>query len=159
MPVLEHVGAPRDRIPPVRRTVVFGVLFVFWLVFSGHFDALHLSLGLVCAGLVAVCSSDLLLPESLSSRTPLKVWRYLCYLPWLLYQVILANLHVVYLVIFPHKIRPQVVRVKTGLTSDLALATLANSITVTPGTITMDVDDGDRGAKRAARNDCGLGSA
>ena len=127
----------------MRRLVVFTILLAVWLVFSGHFDALHLSLGVVCAALVAVTSSDLLLPESPSSRTPLKVWRYVCYLPWLLYQVVLANLHVVYLVVFPHKIRPQVVRIKTGLTSDLALVTLANSITVTPGTITMDVKDGE----------------
>ena len=114
----------------MRRLVVFAILLAVWLVFSGHFDALHLSLGLVCAALVAVTSADLLLPESRSSRTPLKVWRYVCYLPWLLYQVVLANLHVVYLVIFPHKIRPQVVRIKTGLTSDLALVTLANSVYV-----------------------------
>ena len=127
----------------MRRLVVFAILFAFWLVFSGHFDALHLSLGLICAALVAVTSSDLLFPESPSARTPLKIWRYACYLPWLLYQVVLANLHVVYLVVFPHKIRPQIVRIKTGLTSDLALVTLANSITVTPGTITMDVDDGE----------------
>ena len=106
-------------------------------------SSLMMGVALACAAFVAVFSSDLLLPESLSSRAPLKVWRYLCYLPWLLYQVVLANIHVVYLVIFPPKIRPQIVRVKTGLPSDLALATRANSITGTPGTITRDVNDGE----------------
>ena len=71
------------------------------------------------------------------------MWRFLQYTPWLLYQIVLANLHVVYLVLFPSKIRPQIVRFKTTLTSDLSKVSLGNSITLTPGTITMDIDDGE----------------
>ena len=48
-----------------------------------------------------------------------------------------------YLVIYPHKIRPQIIRFKTSLTSDLSKVTLGNSITLTPGTITMEIDDGE----------------
>ena len=70
-------------------------------------------------------------------------WRFLRYIPWLLYQVVLANFHVVRLVIRPSLIRPQVVRFKTRLTSDLARVTLGNSITLTPGTITMGIEDGE----------------
>jgi len=126
-----------------RRLVVFLILFGFWLIFSGHYDALHLSLGLVCAALVAFFSYDLLLPDVTSPNKLLKAWRFLQYTPWLLYQIILANLHVVYLVLFPGKIRPQIVRFKTTLTSDLSKVSLGNSITLTPGTITMDIDDGE----------------
>ncbi len=126
-----------------RRFVVFLIMYGFWLIFSGHYDAFHLSLGLVCAALVAFFSSDLLFPDVTSPNKLLKAWRFLQYIPWLLYQVILANLHVVYLVLFPGKIRPQIVRFKTTLTSDLSKVSLGNSITLTPGTITMDIDDGE----------------
>lgn len=123
--------------------MVFLILFAIWLVFSGHFDALHLALGLACSGLVAVFSSELLFPETLSSRTAVTAWRVVRYLPWLLYQIVLANLHIVYLVCRPGQLRPQIVRFKTGLTSDLAKVVFGNSITLTPGTITMDIHDGE----------------
>ena len=121
--------------------MVFLILFAVWLVFSGHFDVLHLTLGLACSTLVAVFSSELLLPQTPSFRTAVTTGRVLRYLPWLLYQIVLANLHVVYLVWRPGQLRPQIVRFKTGLTSDLAKVVLGNSITLTPGTITMDIDD------------------
>ena len=101
--------------------MVFLILFAVWLVFSGHFDALHLALGLACSALVAVLSSELLLPQTPSFRTAVTTWRVLRYLPWLLYQIVLANLHVVYLVWRPGQLRPQIVQFRTGLTSDLAI--------------------------------------
>ncbi len=62
-------------------------------------------------------------------------------MPWLLYQVVVANLHVVYLILTPSQIHPQIVRFRTTLTSELARTTLGNSITLTPGTVTLDVED------------------
>lgn len=126
-----------------RRLTVFLILLGFWLIFSGHFDRFHLSLGLICSALVAFFSYDLLLPRQTAPNKLVKAWRFFHYTPWLLYQVILANLHVVYLVFYPGKIRPQIVRFKTSLTSDLAKVSLGNSITLTPGTITMDIADGE----------------
>lgn len=124
----------------MRTFVTFLILFTLWLLFSGHFDAGHLTLGLLCAGVVAAFSSDLLFPETPSARTAATAWRVVCYMPWLLYQIVLANLHVVYLVCRPSRLRPQVVRFKTGLTGDPAKVVLGNSITLTPGTITMDIE-------------------
>ena len=132
---------PDGRSKHVRRFGVFVILFAFWIVFSGHFDTLHLGLGLACSALVASLSYDLMLPDALSARALTKAGRFLSYVPWLLYQVVLANLDVVYLVLRPGKIRPQIVRFKTGLKSDLAKVALGNSITLTPGTITMDISD------------------
>lgn len=123
-----------------RPLVVFAILYAFWLIFSGHYDAFHLGLGVFCAALVAFFSYDLLLPNVPSPNKLLKVGRFIAYLPWLLYQVVVANLHVVYLVLFPGKIQPQIVRFKAGLGTDLSKATLGNSITLTPGTITLDID-------------------
>ena len=125
------------------RLIVFLILFAFWVIFSGHYDSLHLGLGFVCSFLVAVLSHDLLIQNMTAPNKLLRVWRFLHYVPWLLYQIVLANLHVVALVINPRKIRPQVVRFKSDLTSDLARVSLGNSITLTPGTITMDIVDGE----------------
>jgi multicomponent Na+:H+ antiporter subunit E len=132
---------PNGRSDHVRRFGVFVLLFAFWIVFSGHFDTLHLGLGLACSAIVATLSYDLILPDPLSASALTKTGRFLAYVPWLLFEVLLANLHVTYLVLRPGKIRPQIVRFKTGLKSDLAKVTLGNSITLTPGTITMDIDD------------------
>ena len=128
---------------PVRRLAIFLLLLGFWILCSGYFDALHLGFGFVCAALVTAWSADLLLPAGRSSGAWTTVWRGVAYLPWLLYQIVLANLHVVYLVLFPREIRPQIVRFRTRLESDLALVTLAHSITLTPGTVTMDIEDGE----------------
>ncbi len=124
----------------LRRLAVFLILFAFWLVFSGHYDTLHLSLGLVCTSLVAVFSYDLLLPDVTFPTKLLSTWRFLQYIPWLFYRIVLANLHVVYLIFRPSEIRPKLIRFKTSLTGDLSRVTLGNSITLTPGTLTLDID-------------------
>ena len=127
----------------LRRLAVFLILFAFWLVFSGHYDTLHLSLGLVCTSLVAVFSYDLLLPDVTFPTKLLSTWRFLQYIPWLFYRIVLANLHVVYLIFRPGEIRPRLIRFKTSLTGDLSRVTLGNSITLTPGTLTLDIDAGE----------------
>ena len=127
----------------LRRLAVFLILFAFWLVFSGHYDTLHLSLGLVCTSLVAVFSYDLLLPDVTFPTKLLSTWRFLQYIPWLFYRIVLANLHVVYLIFHPGEIRPRLIRFKTSLTGDLSRVTLGNSITLTPGTLTLDIDAGE----------------
>ena len=125
----------------MKQLVVFLLFFALWLIFSGHFDVLHISLGFVCCALVTTWSADLLFPGGFSLRTLVKVGRFIRFIPWLMYQIVLANLHVVYLIFRPDRIRPQVVRFKTKLRSDFAKVTLGNSITLTPGTITMDIVD------------------
>jgi multicomponent Na+:H+ antiporter subunit E len=77
---------------------VFVMLFAVWLVLSGHFDPLHLALGLVCSALVAQCSSGLLLTDKPSLHLLAATWGAVWFLPWLLYEIIVANLHLVYLV-------------------------------------------------------------
>ena len=63
------------------------------------------------------------------------------YLPVFLWEVLKANIDVAYRVIHPRlPIRPGIVKVKTSLKTDTGLTFLANSITLTPGTMTVDVD-------------------
>lgn len=125
----------------------FTILFAFWMLLSGFFDLFHLSLGGVCCALVAYASHDLLFTQaSLKNlkKRHLAGKNFILYIPWLIYQIFLANFHVVYLVLHPRMpIDPQIIRFRTKLESDLALVTLANSITLTPGTITLDIREGE----------------
>ena len=122
----------------MRRLAIFGGLFAFWLVLSGHYDLLHLGAGLLSSGLVTWLSLEVLRLDT-SPRTGASVWRLIRYIPWIFGQVVVASLHVVHLVLRPSGIRPQIVRFRTGLRSDLAKTLLGNSITLTPGTVTMDI--------------------
>lgn len=124
--------------------LTLGVMLLFWLVFSGRFDLFHLSLGVVSCALVAWLSSDLLFADP-AGRPSLSPWpRFiLVYAPWLLWQIVLASVNVLLICLRPRMeaaIDPHLVRFTTRLESDLAKVTLANSITLTPGTITVRVD-------------------
>ena len=129
----------------MRYFILFSVLFFHWIVWSGKFDAFHLSLGVISCALVSFMSYDLyvkrkkLFPEVIGEAV-----RFIKYLPWLFYQIVLSNIHVAYLVLSPSMpIDPKIIRYKTRLKTDIALVTFANSITLTPGTITADISEGE----------------
>ncbi|MBW1739730.1 MAG: Na+/H+ antiporter subunit E [Deltaproteobacteria bacterium] len=127
--------------------ITFIIMFGLWLVLSGHFDAFHMSLGLISCAIVSYLSSDLLFPSP-RIRGLFSQWvRFVRYVPWLMVEIIKANLHVTYLVFHPRMmelIDPRIIKFRSKLKSDLALVTFANSITLTPGTITVYVSiDGD----------------
>ena len=125
----------------------FLILSAFWLLLSGIFDAMHLTLGALCCLLVSLISHDLLFEESKeeskAKRSRLAAsWRFAFYVPWLLWQIFLANLHVAYLALHPRAgdlIDPRIIRFPSKLKTDIAKVTLANSITLTPGTITIHI--------------------
>lgn len=139
--------------PQARRLFFYPFVFTFiimsgtWVVLSGKFDPFHLSLGLISCGIVAYLSSDLLFPSPRIKGLLVQWARFIRYIPWLMVEIIKANLHVTYLVFHPRMmelIDPKIVKFRSKLQSDLALVTFANSITLTPGTITVDVSiDGD----------------
>lgn len=119
----------------------FVILFILWIVFSGRFDGFHITLGLISSAIVAAFSGDLMF-TSRESRGIFTLWlRLSIYIPWLLYQIFLANLHVMYLVFHPKMkelINPQIIEFDSRLKSDYSRTTFANSITLTPGTITVN---------------------
>lgn len=125
--------------------IVFVILFVNWVIWSGLFDAFHLSLGAISCLLVTLMSSDLLFKRKEFKATDLlEAFRFLAYIPWLLYQIILSNIHVAKIVLRPDMpIDPEVVRYKTRLKKDISIVTFANSIILTPGTITADIIEGE----------------
>lgn len=128
----------------MRYIITFLILFLLWILWSGRFDAFHLSLGAASCALVTFMSHNLLFKrKEFTSGFAVEAVRFLKYLPWLLYQILLANIHVAYLALSPRMpIDPGIIKFKTRLKDDISLAVFANSITLTPGTITADIRDG-----------------
>ena len=113
------------------------VLFVFWVLLSASFDWVHLGLGLVFSFSVAWINSGH------SPFVPkFRLWlRILLYLPWLFYKIIESSLHLSKLILHPAlPIDPQLISVKSKLRQNAAVVLFGNSITLTPGTITAEVD-------------------
>ena len=125
---------------PFAISVTFGLMFLFWILLSGMWDAFHLISGVICSGIVALISHDLLVKEK-GEKIFLKSLRLFRYIPWEFWQIVLANIDVVYRVLHPKMpIDPLIIEFETSLRGDFALVTLANSITLTPGTITISVE-------------------
>ncbi len=113
-----------------------------WVVLSGKFDAFHLTLGVISCGIVAFASGDLLFSAQNVKRLPGEWLRFIVYVPWLLYEIFRANIHVMRLVFHPRMmdvINPQMIKFNSRLESEMARFIYANSITLTPGTITVYV--------------------
>ena len=125
------------------KIATFIIMLVFWVILSGMFDAFHLALGVVSFLLVAHFSAPLLFPE------PGRPWvrellGLVVYAPWLFKEILLANLQVAVIILHPRmleKIDPHLFRFKSKLTRPLAKVTMAQSITLTPGTITVNIHE------------------
>jgi multicomponent Na+:H+ antiporter subunit E len=122
--------------------LTFILMFLTWLVLSGKFEPLLLWLGVISSLLVSFYFYDLLFP-TLEARYFKTFVRFVQYCPWLIWEIIKANVHLLRLTFHPRMIDlidPHIFTFKTNLKSDMAIATLANSITLTPGTITVTAD-------------------
>ena len=112
-------------------------LFAFWILLSASFEWIHLGLGLVCSFAVAWVNSGH------SPFVPrFRLWlRIFLYLPWLFYKIVQSSLHLSRLILDPAlPISPRLISVKSKLNHHAAMVLLGNSITLTPGTITAEVD-------------------
>lgn len=118
--------------------LLFITCLLFWLVLSGHAGGLDLAAGLVASGLVAFHNRDRRELADAVRAFP----RLLGYVPWLLRQIVAANLQVARIVLHPAlPIDPVLVRCHAALKTPLARTTLGNSITLTPGTLTLDLEE------------------
>lgn len=126
------------------KLATFAVMLSFWAILSGMFDAFHLSLGVISCLLVAIFSGEMLFEGLRVEVRTKQIFGMLAYLPWLLWAIVLSSLQVAYIVLHPQmldKMEPQLIRFKTKLKSNFARVTFAQSITLTPGTITVSLQD------------------
>lgn len=129
----------------LRYLVVFIVLFLHWIIWSGMFDAFHLTLGVIACGIVTVISGRMMFQRDDFSSLPKEIVRFIRYFFWLLYQTYLSNIHVLKIVFSPNiydRLNPRIIKFKAKLKKESSLVTFANSITLTPGTVTIVIKDG-----------------
>ena len=118
---------------------------VFWLLLSGHYDLMHISFGIFSVILVMLMNYSLrrrlFAMEEPSGDLKLSLLRLIAYIPWLLWQIIIASVQVAWVVLHPKcPIDPAVLRFRTRLGNVSAKVILGNSITLTPGTITLEIE-------------------
>ena len=119
---------------------LFFVLLATWVLMSGQFTWLHLGSGVACSLLVTVIAFRYRIADTEGQPVHL-VPAALLYWPWLFYQIIIANLDVAYRVWHPRlPISPRLFKAPLKTKTDLGTVIYANSITLTPGTVTVAVD-------------------
>ena len=116
------------------------VLFAFWLVLSGHFEPLLMGFGVASSVLVVFIAARMEVTDR--EGLPFHVGgRFFVYFPWLMKEIFVANLHVAKIILDPKlPITPILVHYRASQETDLGRAIYANSITLTPGTITTGVN-------------------
>ena len=117
------------------------VMFAFWILLSGEFTFILITSGVVASLITAYLSHDIFVGKADLKTETGRVFKFIVYIPWLLWEIILANVEIAYLVLSPKPlVDPQIVRFKNDLKTDLGIVTLAHSITLTPGTVTVEAD-------------------
>ncbi len=131
----------------MRRLIYFILAFVIWILLTwpfvdGKIDIQVTVAGVIASAVVSVLFSEILPKEHRVFISPVRVFWALVYLPVFFYYMIKANFDVVYRALHPKMpIKPGIVKIKTTLKTESGITALANSITLTPGTLTVDLTD------------------
>ena len=135
-----------ERVRSLRSVVIqVLVLLGLWLLFSGHYDFFHISLGIFSVVLILVLNRNLnrvrLYPGDV--HRDLRPFRVFTYAFWLLKEIVLAALQVARIVLSPKMpVDPSLLEFYSELPNAGSQTILANSITLTPGTLTVDISEG-----------------
>jgi multicomponent Na+:H+ antiporter subunit E len=118
------------------------VLYGLWLLLSGHYQPLLLGLGVASTIVVVLIARRMDLIDREGHPIHLS-WRFLLYLPWLGWEIVKANIDIARVIVRPKMvIGPTVLRLKGTQKSELGHVIYANSITLTPGTVTIGLEEG-----------------
>ncbi len=119
-------------------------LFVFWLLLSGHFEPFLVISGAAFAVLIALLGKAFGYADEEGHPIDF-VARDLVYWPWLAKEIVKSALDVTRIILNPAlPIAPRILKVKTSQRTAVGMVTYANSITLTPGTITVECDRHER---------------
>lgn len=131
----------------IRAIVFYFIWFAVWMLLAWPPEPKDVIVGIVVSLFVSVMTVDLVLRKGRGGRSyaPLAVLKrvawFIVYVFVFLWECIKANIDVAYRVLHPDlPIRPGTIRINVNLKSDIGLTFLANSITLTPGTTSIDVD-------------------
>ncbi len=116
------------------------ILFATWLLMSGVYIPFILLLGVFSCAVVVLIAMRMDVIDH--EAVPLHItFRSLLYWPWLLWEIVKANIDVTKRVLGLAPISPTMTRLQATQKTDLGLVIFANSITLTPGTISIDVEE------------------
>ena len=119
------------------------VLFGTWLVLSGHYNPLLIGLGLASCAVVVFITHRMDVIDHEGHPIHL-TWRALLYWPWLVVEIVKANFDVARRILpGGPAISPTMLRVRATQANDLGRVIFANSITLTPGTVSVELREGD----------------
>lgn len=118
------------------------IVFLVWLAFTTTFELVEVIVGVVVSFVLAIYNYDFFTNIGLKSFSPRRLMYLIQYIFVFLWALLKANLNVARIVITPSlPINPGIVEFESKLNSDFAKLVLANSITLTPGTFTIDFID------------------
>ena len=127
---------------PIRVLATMAVFVAIWLLWSGHYTPLVLALGALSCSLVTWLALRVGFAD-VAAYVPRKVFALLPFWLWLLKEIVLSNLAVARVILRPRlAIDPAIVVLETAGLSQVSQAILANAITLTPGTLSVDVHEG-----------------
>lgn len=119
------------------------IMFAFWMLLSGEFSFILILSGIASSLFVSYLSHDLLIGKANAKQGFKKFFRIIKYTPWLILQILIANIDLVYRTLHPRMlIDPMMISFKNKTKTDMGVTVLANSITLTPGTVTIEADKG-----------------
>jgi multicomponent Na+:H+ antiporter subunit E len=119
---------------------VFILSLIFWMLLTFSLTLPNIIVGIIAALLTTLLFGRYFLNNVHKFLHPQRYFWLLLYLIIFIWECIKANFDVAYRVLHPAMpIKPGIVKVKTELKSDFARTILANSVTMTPGTITVDI--------------------
>ncbi|MEW6081990.1 MAG: Na+/H+ antiporter subunit E [Bacillota bacterium] len=124
--------------------MVFLALLLFWMLLSGSFDLQHLLAGVILSLLTSYLWSDLLIESGAMMPNIRTMGKFARYMIDLIIEVVIANIKVALIVLHPSlPISPGFIVLRTRLKTRFGRVIYANSITLTPGTLTVEME-GDR---------------
>jgi multicomponent Na+:H+ antiporter subunit E len=127
----------------LKKLLDFILILTVWLALVWSVQLPDVIAGLIIASILMLLFGNIFPADFSKILQPRRFLWFLAYIPVFLWHVIKSNLDVAYRVFHPEMpINPGIVKVKTDLKTEVAKTLLANSITLTPGTLTVDcIDD------------------
>jgi len=117
-----------------------GFLFAFWLALSGHYTSMLITAGAVCALLCVLVAVRMRVADA--EGHPIELFRGAAtFFPWLIWEIVKSAWNVTKIILHPSlPISPTLTVLRASQKTAAGLATYANSITLTPGTITIGIE-------------------
>lgn len=125
-----------------RKIAFAGILGTLWILLSGHYSPLFVGLGVASVALVTLMVHRMNRADGTRYELRLRWFVFGRYVVWLFAQIVRANVEVARLAFRPRMgLSPRMVRVKALPRTELGRVIYGNSITLTPGTVTVHLDD------------------